>query len=122
MKFIVYCTTNIVNKKIYIGVHKTENPDKFDGYLGCSVRATQPSTYMNPKTAFQYAVKKYGTDKFSRSILYVYDTAEEALLARLKKEQELCGEYGPNKDLYYVLNHPSPIKELHKYINSLEGA
>ena len=44
-----------------------------------------------------------------------------ALLARLKKEQELCGEYGPNKDLYYVLNHPSPIKELHKYINSLEG-
>ena len=50
-----------------------------------------------------------------------YDTAEEALLARLKKEQELCGEYGPNKDLYYVLNHPSPIKELHKYINSLEG-
>ena len=51
-----------------------------------------------------------------------YDTAEEALLARLKKEQELCGEYGPNKDLYYVLNHPSPIKELHKYINSLEGA
>ena len=44
MKFIVYCTTNIVNKKIYIGVHKTENPDKFDGYVGCSVRATQPST------------------------------------------------------------------------------
>ena len=85
MKFIVYCTTNIVNKKIYIGVHKTENPDKFDGYLGCSVRATQPSTYMNPKTAFQYAVKKYGTDKFSRSILYVYDTAEEAF----NKEKEL---------------------------------
>ena len=43
------------------------------------------------------------------------------IIARLKKEQELCGEYGPNKDLYYVLNHPSPIKELHKYINSLEG-
>ena len=85
MKFIVYCTTNIVNKKIYIGVHKTENPDKFDGYLGCSVRATQPSTYMNPKTAFQYAVKKYGTDKFYRSILYVYDTAEEAF----NKEKEL---------------------------------
>ena len=54
--------------------------------------------------------------------LFIQDTAEEALLARLKKEQELCGEYGPNKDLYYVLNHPSPIKELHKYINSLEGA
>ena len=33
LKFIVYCTTNIVNNKIYIGVHKTENPDIFDGYI-----------------------------------------------------------------------------------------
>ena len=53
IKFIVYCTTNTVNKKIYIGVHKTSNPDVFDGYLGCGVKITQPSTYMNPKTAFQ---------------------------------------------------------------------
>lgn len=77
-------------------------------------------------------IKNYnGTDKskwtarichnYKTIYLGYYNTAEEALLARLKKEQELCGEYGPNKDLYYVLNHPSPIKELHKYINSLEG-
>lgn len=85
MKFIVYCTTNTVNKKIYIGVHKTKNPDKFDGYIGCSVKVTQPSTYMNPKTAFQYAVKKYGPDKFSRSILYIYDNADDAFF----KEKEL---------------------------------
>lgn len=37
MKYIVYKTTNIVNQKIYIGVHQTLNPDKFDGYLGCDV-------------------------------------------------------------------------------------
>ena len=85
MKYIVYCTTNTVNNKIYIGVHKTENPNKFDGYIGCSVKVTQPSTYMNPKTAFQYAVKKYGVSKFTRSILYIYDTAEEAY----KKEKEI---------------------------------
>lgn len=85
MKFIVYCTTNTVNNKIYIGCHKTENPDKFDGYIGCSVKVTQPSTYMNPKTAFQYAVKKYGPDKFSRSILYIYDKSEDAY----RKEKEL---------------------------------
>lgn len=85
MKYIVYCTTNIVNNKVYIGVHKTENPDKFDGYIGCSVKVTQPSTYMNPKTAFQYAVKKYGVSKFTRSTLYIYDTAEEAF----KKEKEI---------------------------------
>ncbi len=85
MKYIVYCTTNIVNNKIYIGVHGTIDPNKFDGYIGCNVYINQPSSYMKPKTAFQYAVKKYGTDKFSRSILYIYDTREEALL----KEKEL---------------------------------
>lgn len=33
-KWIVYCTTCIVNNKIYIGVHKTKTPDVFDGYIG----------------------------------------------------------------------------------------
>lgn len=43
-----------------------------------------------------------------------YDTKAEAILARLKKEKEICGEYGPNKDLYYVLDLSSPIEELNK--------
>ena len=34
MKYIVYCTTCTKNGKIYIGVHKTENPEVFDGYIG----------------------------------------------------------------------------------------
>lgn len=46
-----------------------------------------------------------------------YDTYEEAVLNRLKKEQELCGEYGPNKDLYYIINHPHPIDEIKKVLN-----
>jgi hypothetical protein len=36
-KYIVYCTTNLVNNKIYIGVHKTTNPSVFDGYIGNGV-------------------------------------------------------------------------------------
>ena len=32
-KYIVYLTMNLVNKKIYVGVHKTKTPYKFDGYL-----------------------------------------------------------------------------------------
>lgn len=30
MKYIVYLTTNIVNNKIYIGVHETEDPEVWD--------------------------------------------------------------------------------------------
>ena len=35
IKYIIYLTTNIVNKMIYIGIHATENPLGFDNYLGC---------------------------------------------------------------------------------------
>lgn len=53
-----------------------------------------------------------------------YFTYAEAVLARIKKEQELFGKYGPNKDLYYIINHPSPIEELNKILEipSIEGA
>lgn len=89
MKYIVYITTNLEQKgKLYIGVHKTEDPDIFDGYLGSGVYVNQSSTYMFPKTPFQYAVKKYGVNAFKRSTLYVYDTAEEAF----KKEKELLNK------------------------------
>ena len=83
MKYIVYLTKNlksVINglNKIYIGVHKTENPEIFDGYIGCGVYIQQPSTYMYPKTPFQYAVKKYGTSAFERTTLFIYDSEEEA--------------------------------------------
>lgn len=97
MKYIVYCTTNIINNKIYIGVHGTENPDIFDGYLGNGVYSNKPSTYMNPKYAFHYAVKKYGPKQFKRSILYIYDTLEEALI----KESELVTRDFINLDTNY---------------------
>lgn len=90
MKYIVYLTTNLKSfyknqPKIYIGIHQTENPDIFDGYIGCGCWTNQPSSYMYPKTPMQYAVKKYGTESFKRQILYVYNTAKEAF----DKEAEL---------------------------------
>lgn len=89
-KYIVYLTKNEKEKinginRIYIGVHKTNDPEIFDGYIGCGVYVQQPSTYMYPKTPFQYAVKKYGTSAFTRQILYIYDTDVEAY----NKEAEL---------------------------------
>lgn len=90
MKYIVYLTINFKSKingkyKIYIGVHKTENPDIFDGYLGCGVYEQQISTYKYPKTPFQCAVKKYGPAAFKRITLFEFDSPEEAY----KKEEDL---------------------------------
>lgn len=80
MKYIVYCTTNLINNKIYIGVHQTKNPDHFDGYIGNGIYVTQPSTYNKPKTKYQYAVKKYGPKNFKRITLQVFDNEDDAYL------------------------------------------
>lgn len=41
-----------------------------------------------------------------------FNTKEEAIYARLLKEKELCGDYGPNKDLFYLLDQSSPIEAI----------
>ena len=78
MKYIVYKTTNIVNNYIYIGVHKTEDPNIFDYYIGNGVYINSPKTYEKSKTKFQQAVKEFGVKNFKREILAIFDTAEEA--------------------------------------------
>lgn len=78
MKYIVYKTTNLINNYIYIGVHQTDTPYEFDGYLGCGVIINRPSTYKYSKTCFQTAVNQYGVKNFKRETLAVFDTEEEA--------------------------------------------
>lgn len=98
-KYIVYQTINIVNNKIYVGIHKVKDPNIFCGYIGNGVNIYHPSTYMNPKYPFQYAVKKYGTSNFRRSTLFIYDTLDEAL----KKEGEIVTkEFVEREDTYNV--------------------
>ena len=100
MKYIVYQTTSKVNNKIYVGVHKTETPEKFDGYLGNGVYIYRPSSYMNPKTHFQYAVKKYGVKNFIRTTLKIFDTEEEAY----KMEAEIVNqEFIEREDTYNLI-------------------
>lgn len=77
MKWIVYLTINKINQKIYIGIHKTENPKKFDGYLGCGVYSNINKYY--DSTPFQCAVKKYGPSNFTRIILSIFDNESDAL-------------------------------------------
>lgn len=76
MKYIVYCTRNNKNSKIYIGVHKTENPTQFDGYLGCGIYSYNKK--FKADTAFKAAVKKYGSDNFIRTTISIKNTEEEA--------------------------------------------
>lgn len=98
-KYIVYQTINIENNKIYIGFHRTKDPNIFDGYIGNGININWPSTYMNPKYPFQYAVKKYGTSKFKRSVLYIFDTEKEAS----DKEREIVNiDFIRRKDTYNV--------------------
>jgi hypothetical protein len=75
MKYIVYITTNTINTKIYVGVHKVEDPNVFDGYIGCGIKSDKQKLNDN---LFHKAVKKHGYHNFTRHTLAVFNTAEEA--------------------------------------------
>lgn len=80
--FTVYKTTNTVNGKIYIGAHKTRNPN--DGYLGSG-------------SALRTAITKYGREAFSKEVLFSFSTEAEML----DKERELVTEeFCDRKDNY----------------------
>lgn len=73
MLYTVYKTTNTVNGKIYIGVHKTEDPN--DGYLGSG-------------EALSHALRKYGRQAFKKEVLHVFDNPEDMR----SKERELVND------------------------------
>lgn len=120
LKYIVYLTTNLVNKKIYIGVHKTVTPYKFDGYLGCGVKINDKYTYKYSKTPFEAAVNKYGVNSFIRKTLKVFDKLEDALdLERWLVDNEFISR----KDTYNIQlgGGLSPIKTKTIYQYSKSG-
>lgn len=61
-KYTVYKTTNKINGKVYVGFHKTTDPN--DDYLGSG-------------KIFKRALKKYGKENFIKEVLFVFNTAEE---------------------------------------------
>lgn len=107
MKYIVYQTVNKINNKIYIGVHGTEI-DEFDGYIGNGVSIYRPATYMNPKTPFQYAVKKYGIKNFIRTTIKEFENEEDAY----KLEEQLVNEQFLKREDVYNLALGGRITEL----------
>jgi len=89
-----------VNNKIYIGVHKTMNPDKFDGYIGNGVYVSQPNTYKYSKTKFQCAINKYGVKNFVRKTLACFDTEKEAYHL---EEELVTEEFLKRDDVYNMI-------------------
>ena len=80
--FLVYKITNLINKKVYIGAHKTR--DKNDHYMGSG-------------DLIRLAIKKYGRKNFIKEILHELNSAEEMY----DKEREVV-KLG--KGFYNVIN------------------
>ena len=88
MKYIVYKTTCLINNKIYIGVHKTEDPKIFDGYLGRGHFIGGTHYLRFPESPLHYAIIKYGELNFNREILHTFETEELAY----EKESQIVDE------------------------------
>jgi hypothetical protein len=81
----VYKTTNLVNGKVYIGVHSTNNLE--DGYIGCGIYRNSDAINKAKKTrfyGFASAVTRYGYDNFKTTILKFFKTKEEAYIYESK--------------------------------------
>lgn len=79
MIWIVYRTTCKINGKFYIGVHKTETDEIFDGYYGNGIQIPKHTySITHPKYPFHFAFKKYGQDQFYRETLAKFDNPIDA--------------------------------------------
>ncbi len=78
--FTVYQTTNLVNQKIYIGIHKC--------MPNCRHIRNGRCQYFGSGTVIVKALAKYGKENFSKKILFEFQSKEEAIL----KEKELVTE------------------------------
>lgn len=71
--FYLYQITNLVNNKIYVGVHKTKNIH--DRYMGSG-------------SVIKSAIKKYGIENFRKDILEFFNSADDMFV----REKEIVTE------------------------------
>lgn len=79
--YVIYKTTNCINSKFYIGVHRTSNLN--DGYMGCG-HFRGRKLRENLDTPFYRALRKYGDAIFVTKILYSFN--EESIAYSREKE------------------------------------
>lgn len=84
MYYTVYKITNLLNNKIYIGKHQTENLD--DGYMGSGKHLIRAQT-------------KYGKENFKKEILFVFGTEQEM---NAKESELVTEEFCSREDTYNI--------------------
>lgn len=82
MFYTIYKITNVVNGKVYIGKHQTNNID--DGYMGSG-------------KLIQRAIEKYGIESFEKEILFKFDTENEM---NAKEAELVTEEFCDREDTY----------------------
>ena len=96
--YTVYKITNLVNNKIYIGVHKTTNP--YDNYLVSN-------------SIIKRAIKKYGKDSFKKEILFYCD---DEITMYLKEADIVNTIFVNRKDTYNIVIGGKGNSKLDSYV------
>ena len=121
MHHFVYQTTNIINNKVYIGVHSASTLD--DGYLGSG-------------HALGSAITKYGKGNFERNILSFHKTREQAFAKetqlvteewiKSKKNYNITvggsGRHGPNSRSKIVSVYDDKLTFIQSFSTKVEAA
>lgn len=102
--YILYCTVNLINGKLYVGAHCTNCLN--DGYLGSG-------------KLLHHAIKKYGRDNFVRVNLEYFNNADDLFL----RENQLVNKNIVDSDEFYnialggtgssILNNRKPFSGPH---------
>lgn len=83
--FTIYKIINLINGKIYIGMHKTK--DLNDNYMGSG-------------RVINTAIKKYGRENFNKEILFIFDNPEEM---RQKEAELVTDDFVKNPNTYNLM-------------------